>query len=177
MTSQASAIDLLVKKGRFEPQVAVAIAEAIDTAMSDSQVVTVPILDARLAELRADTRISAQELKSEIVRLEQKIDGTRENLEQKIDGARQNLEQRIDSFRENLDQKVDGTREYLEQKIGSLRENLEQKIDGTRESLEKTMEAVSQRTRADVVRWVLLAMLGSAALSTAGAFVTHAMHP
>ncbi len=121
MTAQSRALDELVRKGHFEPQVAMAVVEAIDTTMSDPQIVTVPILDARLAEIRAEVRISAQVLKSEIARVEHKI-------------------------------------------------------DSTRESLEKTIDAASQRTRADVARWVLLAMLGSAALSTAGAFVTHAIH-
>jgi hypothetical protein len=65
MTSQA-AVDVLMEKGRFEPQVALSVAEAIDMAMTELQIVTVPILDARLAELKADTRISFAELEKEI---------------------------------------------------------------------------------------------------------------
>jgi tRNA U34 5-carboxymethylaminomethyl modifying GTPase MnmE/TrmE len=77
MTSQA-AVDVLIEKGKFEPHAALAVAEAIDTAMTQAQIVTVPILDARLAELKADTRISLVSLKSH---LEKRID----NLENKIE--------------------------------------------------------------------------------------------
>jgi hypothetical protein len=117
MSSQAESVDLLVKKGKFEPQVALAITQAIDSAMTHSQVVTVPILDARLAELRAGMRI-------EVCRLEQKID-----------------------------------QNYA---------NLENKIEHTRLGLERLIEA----TKSELVRWVFVSMLGSAAISVAGAFVT-----
>jgi hypothetical protein len=65
MISQA-AVDVLIEKGMFEPRVALAVAEAIDTAMPQSQIVTVPILDARLAELKAEFRIALAKLEKKI---------------------------------------------------------------------------------------------------------------
>ena len=50
MATQA-AIDLLMNKGEFEPQVALAIAEAVAVTMTEAQVVTVPVLDSRVAAL------------------------------------------------------------------------------------------------------------------------------
>ena len=115
MTSQA-AVDVLIEKGKFEPYVALAVAEAIDTAMAQSQIVTVPILDERLAELKADTRIALVSLKS-------------------------HLEKRIDH-------------------------------------LEKKIEVSNERTKAELVRWVFLVMLGNVALSAgATALLNVLQHP
>jgi hypothetical protein len=68
MTLNAVAVELLIEKGGFEPRVALGIAEAIETSMTQAQIVTVPILDARLQELRADMRSSLQQLEIKIER-------------------------------------------------------------------------------------------------------------
>ena len=115
MTSQA-AVDMLIEKGMFDPRVALAVAEAIDTAMTQAQIVTVPILDARLADLKADTRISLMSLKS-------------------------HLEKRIDH-------------------------------------LEKKIEVSNERTKAELVRWVFLVMLGNVALSAGAMAILNVLqHP
>ncbi len=71
---QAAIVDVLVQKGRFDPQIALAVAEAIDMAIGTSQLVTVPILDARLdavsarfqvLEARMDARFEAAEAKAD----------------------------------------------------------------------------------------------------------------
>jgi hypothetical protein len=53
-------VEILIEKAYFEPHIAVAVAEAMDEAMAgmirDSQWVTVPILDSRLAELQGDIK-------------------------------------------------------------------------------------------------------------------------
>jgi len=54
MAIHAEAVEILVRKGQFEPQVAIGIAEAIEVSMNGTQLVTVPILDARLQELKAE---------------------------------------------------------------------------------------------------------------------------
>lgn len=64
MTLNAVAVELLIDKGGFEPRVALGIAEAIETSMMQAQIVTVPILDARLAQL--ETKI--ERTKAELVR-------------------------------------------------------------------------------------------------------------
>jgi hypothetical protein len=75
MTLNAVAVELLIDKGGFEPRVALGIAEAIGTSMMQAQIVTVPILDARLQELKAllETKIAEmgtriERTKSELVR-------------------------------------------------------------------------------------------------------------
>ena len=51
---RALTVETLVKKGRLEPEVAVAVAEAMDQTIVHAELVTVPILDARLAISKAD---------------------------------------------------------------------------------------------------------------------------
>ena len=53
MNIQAAAVEVLIDKAHFEPKVALAVAEAIDMSLGDAKLVTVPILDARLAALEA----------------------------------------------------------------------------------------------------------------------------
>ena len=54
---KVATVEILIEKAHFEPQVAVAIAAAIDEAMEgkiqDLQLVTVPLLDFRLADLKS----------------------------------------------------------------------------------------------------------------------------
>lgn len=54
MAMQAATIGILIDKAKFDPQVALAIAEAIDNERQGSQLVTVPVLDARLADLKSE---------------------------------------------------------------------------------------------------------------------------
>jgi hypothetical protein len=124
MTSRAETVELLVRKAKFEPQVALAVADAIDNAMTDSQLVTVPILDARLAELREDF---AKELAA--------------------------------------------TREALSKEISATNE----RVGVMSERLMKEIHVTSERTRSDLARWVLLAMLGSTAIGIGATAVTNAL--
>ena len=94
-----------------------AIAEAIDNAMSDSQLVTVPILDARFADHRA-------EIRGDLLRLENKIDSVSAALDKKIDVSFATLAGKMD---------------VSVAKLGELNE----------------------RTKAELVRWVFVTMVGS----------------
>jgi hypothetical protein len=106
MALNAAAVEILIEKSKFEPEVAIGIAEAIEISMTHQQFVTVPILDARLHELRAEMRIglaslegklaaSVQELKSAIVQssaeLETKIECSKAGLETKIERSKAEL--------------------------------------------------------------------------------------
>src|SRR5436309_289955 len=73
MPLDAAAVEILIGKGRFEPAVALGIAEAIEVSMVHVQFVTVPILDARLNELRLETRIA-------LMSLENKLDALRSDM-------------------------------------------------------------------------------------------------
>jgi hypothetical protein len=57
MAIHAATVGILIEKGKFEPEVALGVAEAIDLAMTQAQFVTVPILDARISEIRAELRV------------------------------------------------------------------------------------------------------------------------
>jgi hypothetical protein len=118
MATEAKAIDVLMSKGNFEPQVALAIAEAVAVIMTDAQVVTVPVLDARVAELKAG-----------IKEVDHKVDLVKADLEKQIVG--------------------------VESRLGKLIES----------------------TKSELVRWVLLAMLGSGAIQAgAAAFINAVQH-
>ena len=76
MALHAATVEILVEKAKFEPEVALGVAEAIELAMTQAQFVTVPILDARLHEVRAEIRVlegkldaSIRELKADMQRL------------------------------------------------------------------------------------------------------------
>ena len=118
MASPVETVEILVQKANFEPRVALAVAEAIDNAMRNLQFVTVPILDARLGELKAE----------------------------------------------------------LKAMIEVSSERLSKEIVAKSERLSKDIVATSERTRSDLARWVLLVMLGSVAIATGAAEVTHAIH-
>jgi hypothetical protein len=66
MTSQAETVELLVRKANFQPHVALAVVEAIDNSIKESQFVTVPMLDARFAELKAMIEVSNERLLKEL---------------------------------------------------------------------------------------------------------------
>lgn len=59
---QAAGVEVLVRKGGFDPAIALAIAEAMDITLSHSQLVTVPVLDQRIDAVRSEVR----ELRSEM---------------------------------------------------------------------------------------------------------------
>jgi hypothetical protein len=100
MTLHAAAVEILIEKARFEPEVALGIAEAIEASMMHAQFVTVPILDARLHELRAETRVA-------LMSLEAKIDHRFGELDAKIDRRYGELESKFDRRFGELDAKID----------------------------------------------------------------------
>lgn len=134
MALHAEAVSILIEKGRFEPEVALSIAEAIEVSVVHAQFVTVPILDARVQELKAETRVCLM------------------SLESKLSTSIQELKTEL---------KTDAER---------TRTELKTEIERTTTVLKTEME----RTKAEVVRWVFLAMLGNVALGAGAAAVLHA---
>ncbi len=65
MAIHAQAVEILVTKARFEPEVALGIAEAIEVSITLAQLVTVPVLDARLQELRHELKAEMHALRAE----------------------------------------------------------------------------------------------------------------
>ena len=72
MVMQAATVEVLVTKAKFEPAVALAVAEAIDMAIAESQLVTIPVLDARFSvlEARIDAKFSASDTKMQAIKAE-----------------------------------------------------------------------------------------------------------
>jgi hypothetical protein len=144
MALHAATVEILVEKARFEPQVAFGVAEAIELAMTQAQFVTVPILDARLHEVRAEIRV-----------LEGKLDAS--TREHKADMQRLSAE-----FDANLDAKLNAQSAKTDMQFAKM-ETQFAKIDTKLAELE-----------AKLVRWVFLVMLGNVALSLAAATVLNA---
>ena len=65
MAIHAEAVEILVRKSRFEPEVALGVAEAIEVSIKLAQLVTVPVLDARLLELKTELKAEIQALRLE----------------------------------------------------------------------------------------------------------------
>jgi hypothetical protein len=63
---QAATVELLTRKAQFPGEQALAVAEAIDMAIADPQLVTVPILDARLAAAKAEMDVRFADAKAEM---------------------------------------------------------------------------------------------------------------
>lgn len=57
----AATVDIMVKKAGFDSDVAMAVAEAFDAAITHAQLVTVPMMDARFTAV--DSRFAALEAK------------------------------------------------------------------------------------------------------------------
>ncbi|HEY2404183.1 MAG TPA: hypothetical protein VGI23_27765 [Steroidobacteraceae bacterium] len=66
MAIHAEAVEILVRKSRFEPEEALGIAEAIEASITLAQLVTVPVLDARLQELKAEIQTTRAEIRAEL---------------------------------------------------------------------------------------------------------------
>jgi hypothetical protein len=83
MGLHAATVGILIEKSKFEPEVALGVAEAIELAMTQAQFVTVPILDARLQALSAELRVREGKLGAE-----HKADTQRLGAEHKADMQR-----------------------------------------------------------------------------------------
>src|SRR5690348_1901525 len=66
MAIHAEAVEILVRKSRFEPEVALGVAEAIEVSINLAQLVTVPVLDARVHELKTEIQTVRLEFKTEL---------------------------------------------------------------------------------------------------------------
>jgi hypothetical protein len=92
---KADTIDMLTAKGHFPTEQALALAEAIDMAIRDAQLVTVPILDARFLahEARMDARF---------VILEAKMDARFATYDAKLAALESRLDQKFERLRLQL---------------------------------------------------------------------------
>ncbi len=70
----ATTVEVLVSKACLEPDIAVAFAEAIDMAISNSQLVTVPVFDARFVMFEAKMEARFAAIDARFRELEAKFD-------------------------------------------------------------------------------------------------------
>jgi len=99
MAIHAEAVEILVRKSRFEPEVALGVAEAIEVSINLAQLVTVPVLDARILELKTELKTEIQALRLEFkTELAQGLG----NLSTEIQKVNANLSMEIQKVNANL---------------------------------------------------------------------------
>ena len=89
------------------------------------------------SDMRANQAVLAELFRTEIGRLDQKIDSVEERLNQRIDGVEERLNQRVDGVAELFRSEIG----RLDQKIDSVEERLNQRIDGVETRLTNQMQA------------------------------------
>ena len=82
---KADTVELLVAKAHFPTEQALAVAEAIDVAINDSQLVTVPILEARFAAFGVEMNRRFAEVVAEMNKRFAEVDVRFVALEARID--------------------------------------------------------------------------------------------
>ena len=99
MAIHAEAVEILVRKSRFEPEVALGVAEAIEVSINLAQLVTIPVLDARILELKTELKTEIQALRLEFkTELAQGLG----NLSTEIQKVNANLSMEIQKVNANL---------------------------------------------------------------------------
>ena len=89
------------------------------------------------SDMRANQAVLAELFRTEIGRLDQKIDSVEERLNQRIDGVEERLNQCVDGLAELFRSEIG----RLDQKIDSVEERLNQRIDGVETRLTNQMQA------------------------------------
>jgi hypothetical protein len=154
MTSQAETVELLVRKANFQPHVALAVVEAIDNSIKESQFVTVPMLDARFAELKAMIEVSNERLLKELTT-------TRGQFSADLAATRGQFSAELAATRGQFSAELATTRGQFSPELATTSGHLSKEI---------------ANSKGELARWVLLVMLGSVAISTVASEVTYALH-
>ena len=111
MAIHAEAVEILIRKSRFEPEVALGVAEAIEVSINLSQLVTVPVLDARVHELKTEIQALRLEFKTELAaglgNLSKEIQKLNGNLSTEIEKVNGNLSAEIEKVNGNLSTEIE----------------------------------------------------------------------
>jgi hypothetical protein len=165
MTSQAETVELLVRKANFQPHVALAVVEAIDNSIKESQFVTVPMLDARFAELKAMIEVSNERLLKELTT-------TRGQFSADLAATRGQFSADLAATRGQFSADLAATRGQFSAELATTRGQFSAELATTSGHLSKEIA----NSKGELARWVLLVMLGSVAISTVASEVTYAIH-
>ena len=166
MAIHAATVGILIEKGRFEPEVALGVAEAIDLAMTQAQFVTVPVLDARIHEIKTELRVLAE-------KVDTKLDTSKYTADMQRFRAEFNakLDTKFAAMEAKFDTKLAGLESRFDTKFAALEGKLDTKLAG----LEAKLDTKLAELEAKLVRWVFLVMLGNVALSLAANTLMNAL--
>jgi chromosome segregation ATPase len=135
----------------------------------------VPV-EERLARLESNVehiQLDVSEMKVDLRRLNDKIDGVDQRLSAKIDGGDQKLSDKIDSVEQKLSAKIDAVDQKLSARIDSFDQKFTAKFDSLKDQvsgLALTMEKSNSQLRI----WAMTFYIGGAgALLT---FLAHSLH-
>jgi hypothetical protein len=85
---EAVAMDKLVEKGDLTPQVALAVAEALDITIKAANLATVPMLDARFAQQDAKMEARFAQLEARFVQQDAKMEARFGSIEKSIESTK-----------------------------------------------------------------------------------------
>lgn len=160
---QAATVAILVSKAQFKHETAVAIAEAIDVEIAGAEFVTVPVLDVRLATLKARIQAEFQEFKAEMQADFQEFKAEMQAQFQKFKAEMQT------DFQE-FKAEVQGQIKELRNEVQELRNEIQELRNEINE-----LRAYIQEVKAELVRWVFVVMIGNAAISAATMALVNAL--
>lgn len=163
MAIHAEAVDILVRKSHFEPEVALGVAEAIEVSINLTQVVTVPLLDERLQDLRHDVKSEFAQLRTELATL-------RADMLSEFGRMRTEMATEFASMRTEMTTELAKVRIETAAEFGRVRSETADAVAKVRSAVAVefgNMRGQTAEVKADLMRWVLLCMLGSAVISMA----------
>ncbi len=92
---QAATVEVLVQKGKLDPPVALAVAEALDMAIGSAQLVTIPAMDSRFlaSEAKVDARFKELEARMDarFAAAQARVDARFEATEARMDARLQKM--------------------------------------------------------------------------------------
>jgi hypothetical protein len=166
----AATVDLMTKKARFESDTALAVAEAFDIAIQQAQLVTVSMLDVRLAEFRSYVDERFTRVDARFVEFEAKMDVRFVEFEAKMEVRFAEQHKNMLAQFATAKSENDGRFVAVDARIGSLEarfDRFEAAVDARFALHEAHFDKKLEALKAELVRWVFVVMLGNAAISAA----------
>ena len=170
MAIHAEAVEILVRKGHFEPEVALGIAEAIEASINLTQVVTVPLLDARLQELRHDVKSEFAEVRMEMATLRTEMAGEFGKQHTEMATLRGDMLSELQRMRAETAAEFGRMRAETAAEFGKMRAETAKSFGEVAGKFGEIL-AKTNADKADLMRWVLFTMLSSILLSMAGKYL------
>jgi hypothetical protein len=164
MAIHAEAVEILVHKAHFEPEVALGVAEAIEVSINLAQVVTIPVLDARLQELRHDIKSDLAEVRSDMATMRTEMVSEFERM--RAETANEFGRMRADMADQIGKVRIETANAFgkVRTEFGAVRTEMAKGF-GLVEGEFGKVRSEAQGIKADLMRWVLLTLLSSAAIS------------